>query len=258
MMIPLRNYISRMLQRDISSALTNDSKTMQKQVMKPISNFITQAAVRQIWDSIRPQDALQMLWHLPQEISTTVLASLHGPLVDLLYDLLSWSTSSVRIGIASGVPRYPLVLNINDPSTLTARYEASTIPVSNLPQLRNLMGDSELSWATAPPMCIPDRAPSTMMTPSQSWRCYSPSKVIEYLGHDIAFLVPMNFDIEPAEIPSTQSLADSVVQPSATPTSHEHHQDSAMVDLTVDPAALGSFADALLPKFDAVSQCSQD
>ena len=150
----LRNSISRMLQRDVCSTLASDSKAIQKKITKPIRNFITQGAVRRLWDSTQPQDALQMLWHLPQEISIIVPTSYHGPSVDLWYDLLSWSSSSLRIGIASGVPRYPLVLNINDPSTLTACYEASTIPVWDFPHLRDLMGHSELSWATAATICM--------------------------------------------------------------------------------------------------------
>ena len=99
--------------------------------MKPISNFITQAYVRRLWDSVQPPNALQMLWHLPQEVSATVPASYHGPLVALWYDLLSWSSSAIRIGIVSGVPRQPLVMNINDPSTLTACYEVSTVLLSD-------------------------------------------------------------------------------------------------------------------------------
>ena len=85
----------------------------------------------------------------------------HGPWVDLWYDLFCWSSSAIRIGIASEVPRQPLVMNINDPSTLTASYEASTVPLSDFSQLSELIGDSELSWATAPTVCIPNRAPET-------------------------------------------------------------------------------------------------
>ena len=132
-------------------------------------------------------------------------ASHHGPLVYLWYDLLSWSSSAIRIGIASGGPRQPLVLNINDPSTFTAYYEASTVPLSDFSRLSELSGDSELSWATAPSVCILNRAPKTMMTPSQFWRRYSPGKVVEYPGHNVAISAPMNFNVEPAEIMSTQS-----------------------------------------------------
>ena len=111
---------ARILQCDDASALTCDNKSIQKQLMKPISNFIMQASVRRQWDSLQPPDALQMLWHLPQEVSVTVPASYHGPLVDLCYDLPSWSCSSIRIGIVCGVPHQPVVMDINDPSTLTS------------------------------------------------------------------------------------------------------------------------------------------
>ena len=40
--ITLRSSIARMLQRGLSSALTCDNKTIQKQLMKPISNCITE------------------------------------------------------------------------------------------------------------------------------------------------------------------------------------------------------------------------
>ena len=126
----VRSSIARMLQRDVASALSCDNKKIQKQLMKPITNFITQASVPRLWDSVQPPDALQMLWHLPQEVSVAVPASYHGPLVNLWYDLVIWSSSAIRIGIASGVPRQPLVMNINDPATLTACYEASTVPLS--------------------------------------------------------------------------------------------------------------------------------
>ena len=85
--ITLCSSITNMLQRDVASALTRDNKTIQKRLMKPISNFIMQTSVWRPWDSVQPPDAFQMLWHLPQEV--TVPASYHGPLVDLWYDLLS-------------------------------------------------------------------------------------------------------------------------------------------------------------------------
>ena len=68
----LRSSIARMLQRDVASALSCDNKTIQKQPMKPISNFITQTSVHRLWDSVQPPDVLHMLWHLPQEVSVTV------------------------------------------------------------------------------------------------------------------------------------------------------------------------------------------
>ena len=87
--ITLRSSIARMLQRDVAFALTCDNKTIEKQLMKPIINFITQTFHRRPWDFVQPPDILQMLWHLSQEVSVTVPASYHGPLVDLWYDLLS-------------------------------------------------------------------------------------------------------------------------------------------------------------------------
>ena len=74
----LWSSIARILQRDVASALTYDGKTIQKQVMKPINSFLTQASVR------------------------------------LYFTLLSWSSSAVRSGMASGVPRQPLILNVID------------------------------------------------------------------------------------------------------------------------------------------------
>ena len=162
----LRSSITRMLQRDVSSRIMphqNNSKTTHD----AHSNFITQASFRRLWDSVQPPDALQMLWHLPQEVSVTEPASYHGPLVDLSYDLLSWSSCAIRIGIASRVPRQRMVMNINDPSTLTACYEASTVPLSDFSRLSALTGSSHLSWATAPSVCILNRAPESLMTPSQ-------------------------------------------------------------------------------------------
>ena len=82
----LRSSIARMLQRDVPSALSCENKTIRKQLMKRISNVTTQASVRRWWDFVQPPDALQMLWHLPLEVSVTVPASYHGPLVDLWYD----------------------------------------------------------------------------------------------------------------------------------------------------------------------------
>ena len=79
----LRHPNSCMLHRNVSSALASDGKTIHKQIMKPIGNFISQATMRRLWDSIQPLDALQMLWHLLQEISITVPASYHGPLAGI-------------------------------------------------------------------------------------------------------------------------------------------------------------------------------
>ena len=89
------------------------------------------------------------------------------------------------------------------------------------------------------------------MTPSQFWRCYSPGKIIEYPGHDVAFLAPINFNVEPAEIMSTQSPSESTVPSLITPDSHEHQSESAMVDLTMDHTTSDLFVDALLAMFDA-------
>ena len=111
----LHSSVARMLQRDVASALTCNNKTVQKQIVKPINNFITQTSVRRLWDSFHPPDALRMPWHLPQEVSVTVAASYHGPLVVFWYDLLSWSSSAIRIGISSRVPRQALTLNSNGP-----------------------------------------------------------------------------------------------------------------------------------------------
>ena len=241
--LTLRSSITRMLQRDVASALSCDNKTIQKQLMKPISNFITQTSVRRPWDSVQPPDALQMLWHLPQEVSVTVPASYHGPLVDLWYDLLSWSSSAIRIGIASGVPRQPLVMNINDSSTLTASYEASTVPLSNFSRLSDLAGSSDLSWATAPSVCVLHRAPEPLMTPSQFWRRYAPGKAIEYPGHVTGFSIPVDFNVEPAEIMSTQSPHEPV----------EQQSNLTLVDLTMEQAAPDPTIDTLLSKFDAIS-----
>ena len=125
-------------------------------------------------------------------------------------------------------------MNINDACTLTACYESSRVPLSNFSRLCDLIGESELSWATAPSVCILNRAPEGMMTPSQFRSRYSRGKVIEYPGHNVAFSAPMNFDVEPAEIMSTQSLNESTAPPWATPDSHEHQSEPPMVDLTMD------------------------
>ena len=84
-----------------------------------------------------------MLWHVLQELSLTLPASSHRPLVDPWYDLLSLSISSVRIGIEFGVPLQPLTFNVMHPSTVTACYEASTIPLFDFP--RDLIANPELS-----------------------------------------------------------------------------------------------------------------
>ena len=63
----------------------------------------------------------------------------------------------------------------------------------------------------------------------------------------------MNFDVELAEIMSTQSPNEPTVPHLATPDSHEHRPATATIDLTMDPTVSDPFADALLPKFDAVS-----
>ena len=110
----LRSSLVRMLQRVIAFALSCDTKPIQKQLMKSISSFSTQTSVRSLWDSVQPPNALHLLWHLPQKVFVAVPALYHGPV------LLSSSSAAIRIGIASGVPCQPLVMNINDPSTLTA------------------------------------------------------------------------------------------------------------------------------------------
>ena len=54
----------------------------------------------------------------------------------------SASSSLVHIGMASSVPRRPLILNSSETCTLTVCYEACTIPISAFPQLRTLVGDT--------------------------------------------------------------------------------------------------------------------
>ena len=48
----LQSSISRMLHRDISSVLASHSNTIQKQIMRRITNFISQAAVWRLWNPI--------------------------------------------------------------------------------------------------------------------------------------------------------------------------------------------------------------
>ena len=134
-------------------------------------------------------------------------------------------------------------MNINDPSTLTACYESSTVPLSDFSRLSDLTGSSDLSWGTAPSVCILHRAPEPMMTPSQFWRRYAPGKVIEYPGHNVGFSAPVNFAVEPEEMMSTQSPNE--------PT--EQQPNLNLVDLTMEQAVADPTIDTLLPKFDAVS-----
>ena len=96
------------------------------------------------------------------------------------------------------------------------------------------------------------------MTFSQFRRRYAPGKVIEYPGHNVEFSAPMNFDVEPAEIMSTQPPNESTVPSLVTHDSHEQQPEPTMVDLTMDQARPDLFIDTLLPKFDAVSNNSDE
>ena len=86
------------------------------------------------------------------------------------------------------------------------------------------------------------------MPPSQFWRRYAPGKVIEYPGHNVEFSAPVNFDVEPAKIMSTQSPNE--------PT--EQQPNPNMVDLTMDQAVREPTIDTMLPKFDAVCADSDE
>ena len=44
--------IAHVLQRDVAFASTCDGTLIEKQLMKPISNLITQTFVRRLWDSV--------------------------------------------------------------------------------------------------------------------------------------------------------------------------------------------------------------
>ena len=57
---------------------------------------------------------------------------------------------------------------------------------------------------------------------------------------------------------STQSRSESTVPSLATPDSHKHQSALAMVDLTMDHTTSDLFVDALLPKFDAVFNKSDE
>ena len=150
-------------------------------------------------------------------------------------------------------------MSINDPSTLTACYEASMVPLSDFSQLSDIFRNSDLSRATAPSVCILNWEAETMMTPSQFWTRYAVGKVIPYLGHNVDFSAPINFDMEPAEIMSTQSPIESTVLSLVTPDSHVHQSEPTMVDLTMDQTTPDLFVDTLLPKFDAVSNnCDEE
>ena len=57
---------------------------------------------------------------------------------------------------------------------------------------------------------------------------------------------------------STQSASESTVPSLTTPDSHEHQSESAIFGLTIDHTTCDLFVDALLHKFDTVSNKSND
>ena len=171
----------------------------------PIMEFIANPSVKKLWEAVQPIDALQMIWHLPQPLATTIRASYYGPMTDPWFDLLSWATSAVQITIASGVPRKPVHLDIRESTAFLAAYEASLIGVGNLDKLQQLIGDSDISWAMAPTIAVIHQIVDPRITPSQLWRKYTPGKPFSEVSVPALGMQILNFEVEPSDVQATQS-----------------------------------------------------
>ena len=124
--------------------------------LHPIAPFLSDRCQAD-WGRFRAKDQVRILWALLKR-PTEVLSHLSGRGNELWAGLLVWASRQVG-GDSAGVPVPPLPRGLPEIrdwplDILRGAFEASTLPITTVEALGELLGDVTPSWASAPVLAL--------------------------------------------------------------------------------------------------------
>ena len=156
----LRKRLARILKVD--DALAESASAPQvhhstaNAALRPIAPFLSPGCQAD-WGRLGAKDQVRILWALPKR-PTEVLPHISGTGNELWAGLMVWASRQVG-GASAGVPVTPLPRGspeIRDwpLDVLRGAFEASTLPITTVEALGELLGDITPSWASAPVLAL--------------------------------------------------------------------------------------------------------
>ena len=124
--------------------------------LRPIAPFLSPGCQAD-WGRLGANDHVRILWALPKR-PTEVLPHISGTGNELWAGLMVWASRQVG-GASAGVPVTPLPKGLPEIrdwplDVLRGAFEASTLPVTTVEALGELLGDITPSWASAPVLAL--------------------------------------------------------------------------------------------------------
>ena len=124
--------------------------------LRPIAPFLS-AGCQADWGRLGAKDQVRILWALPKR-PAEVLPHMSGTGNELWAGLMVWASRQVG-GASAGVPVTPLPKGLPEIrdwplEVLRGAFEASTLPVTTVEALGELLGDITPLWASAPVLAL--------------------------------------------------------------------------------------------------------
>ena len=156
----LRKRLARILKVD--DALAESASAPQvhhstaNAALRPIAPFLSPGCQAD-WGRLGAKDQVRILWALPKR-PTEVLPHISGTGNELWAGLMVWASRQVG-GASAGVPVTPLPKGLPEIrdwplDVLRGAFEASTLPITTVEALGELLGDITPSWASAPVLAL--------------------------------------------------------------------------------------------------------
>ena len=140
-------------------------------VLCPIAPFLSPGCQAD-WGRLRAKDQVRLLWALPKW-PTEVLHHMCGTGNELWAGLMVWTSRQLG-GASAGVLLTPLPKGLHEIrdwplEILRGAFEASTLPITTVEAMGELLGDITPSWASAPvPALLASRGSEPPLT-AMSW-----------------------------------------------------------------------------------------
>ena len=156
----LRKRLARILKVD--DALAESASAPQvhhstaNAALRPIAPFLSPGCQAN-WGRLGAKDQVRIVWALPKR-PTEVLPHISGTGNELWSGLMVWASRQVG-GASAGVPVTPLLRGLPEIrdwplDVLRGAFEASTLPITTVEALGELLGDITPSWASAPVLAL--------------------------------------------------------------------------------------------------------
>ena len=156
----LRKRLARILKVD--DALAESASAPQvhhstaNAAIRPIAPFLSPGCQAD-WGRLGAKDQVRILWAVPKR-PTEVLPHISGTGNELWAGLMVWASRQVG-GASAGVPVTPLPKGLPEIrdwplDVLRGAFEASTLPITTVEALGELLGDITPSWASAPVLAL--------------------------------------------------------------------------------------------------------